>query len=100
VKPAPSVVCLLSFAPLLAAGGPAVAANVTHLAADAMESVDGATGATEAPLCWSFPTQGLLTPASGLKGAARCTTPGRLLLRLIGDGCNGEINCGDNCPTG
>ncbi len=31
---------------------------------------------------------------------AACNTPAGSYCGLIGDGCNGQIDCGNNCPTG
>ena len=100
MKPAPSVVCLLSFAPLLAAGGACSSANVTAPGGGCDGSVDGASGGTGGTPLLVIPDAGPVDACFPASKAAACTTPAGSYCGLIGDGCNGEINCGDNCPTG
>jgi hypothetical protein len=106
MKPAQSMsrpkilsVGLLAFAPLMVAGGACSQANVAASAGGSggSASMDASSGAGGALLV--IPDAGGDACIPTVAPAA-CNTPAGSYCGLIGDGCNGQIDCGNNCPTG
>ena len=99
-------VCLL--APMAAAGGACRSADVLASGGGGAGNVGGGNaggrGSGANPGTggsWLFiPDAGSLDACVPASAPAACTAPGGSYCGLIGDGCRGQIDCGNNCPAG
>jgi hypothetical protein len=103
------VACVLLLAPVLVAGSACTSANVSGVSSAGCGGNDGGgdTGGTGGAantgtgnLVSVLPDAGPVDACVPLKASAICASAGGGYCGVIGDGCNGEIDCGNNCPTG
>ena len=87
-------------------GGACTSANVSGVSGgcggnDGGGSAGGSGGGTDTGRVWVvLPDAGPVDACVPLTASATCASSGGAYCGLIGDGCNGEIDCGNNCPTG
>ena len=95
--------CLLAFAPFMAAGAACsqadVAAGSGGRGGGAGSASAGANSAAGGALL-VIPDAGPVDACIPAVAPAACVTPAGAYCGLIGDGCNGQIDCGNNCPAG
>jgi len=74
------------------------------MAGTAAAGAQAATAEGPAPAqgacCLVLPDAGSVDACVPAAAPAACTAPGGSYCGLIGDGCNGQIDCGNNCPAG
>jgi len=112
MKPLPStsvlVAWVLVLAPLMMLGGACTSANVSGVSNAGCGGNDGGGNAggtggaadTGRSLVLVVPDAGPVDACVPLSASATCAPSGGPYCGVIGDGCNGEIDCGNNCPTG
>ena len=102
------LVGLVSLAPLLAAGGACTSAKVSASGGGGCGGTvdggdvggnDGGTSAGTGGRILVVPDAGLVDACVPAAPAVACKPAGGAYCGLIGDGCNGQIDCGDNCPA-
>ena len=110
-RPRISIVYLLTS--LTAAGGACRSTNVTVSGGACGGSVDGGDGGGGSAggkgggagtgtggLLLVLPDARSVDACVPAAAPAACTAPGGSYCGLIGDGCRGQIDCGNNCPAG
>jgi len=96
------------FAPLMAVGGACISSNVTALGGgcggnDGGGPAGGTDGGVDAGVGGApvvIPDAGPVDACIPAVAPAACVAPGGSYCGTIGDGCKGQIVCGNDCPAG